>query len=200
MKGYWRNQKASEETLRNGWLYTGDMGYFSPDGFLYVMGRFKSLLIGNDGEKFSPEGIEEAMVEQSIFIDQVMLYNNQDPYTIGMIVPNILALNRMLEKQGITPGSHEGNIKSLQILQQEINAYRKGGKYEGQFPERWLPAAVVVLPEGFTEQNHLLNSTLKMVRGKIAERFGKELEYVYNPEAKEIMNQMNMNAIKKWYK
>ncbi len=89
MKGYWKNQKATEEVLKNGWLHTGDMGYFSPDGFIYVLGRFKSLLIGNDGEKFSPEGIEEAIVEQSAFIDQVMLYNNQDPYTVGMIVPNI---------------------------------------------------------------------------------------------------------------
>jgi long-chain acyl-CoA synthetase len=179
MKGYWRNPKATEETIKNGWLHTGDMGYFSPDGFLYVMGRFKSLLIGNDGEKFSPEGIEEAIVEQSAFIDQVMLYNNQDTYTIGMIVPNIPAINRMFDKQGLIPGSHEGNLKSLEIIQQEINAYRKGGKYEGQFPERWLPAAIAILPEAFTEQNHLLNSTLKMVRGKISEYFRKELDYVY---------------------
>ena len=195
MKGYWGNPKATEETLKNGWLYTGDMGYFSPDGFLYVLGRFKSLLIGNDGEKFSPEGIEEAMVEQSAFIDQVMLYNNQDPYTIGMIVPNMFAINRLLEKLSLIPGSLEGNLKSLEIIQQEINAYRKGGKYEGQFPERWLPAAMAVLPEAFTEQNHLLNSTLKMVRGKITEHFRKELDYVYTPEAKEIKNRMNIQSI-----
>jgi len=194
MKGYWRNPKATEETLKNGWLFTGDMGYFSHDGYLYVMGRFKSLLIGNDGEKFSPEGIEEAIVEQSAFIDQVMLYNNQDPYTIGMIVPNIPAINRWLEKQGLTPDSYEGKLKSLEIIQQEVNAYRKGGKYEGQFPERWLPAAIAILPEAFTEQNHLLNSTMKMVRGKITEYFRKELIYVYTPEAKEIRNQMNIQG------
>jgi len=200
MNGYWKNPKATEETLRNGWLYTGDMGYFSPDGFLYVMGRFKSLLIGNDGEKFSPEGIEEAIVEQSTFIDQVMLYNNQDPYTIGMIVPNIFAINRLLEKLDLIPGSQEGNLKSLEIILQEINAYRKGGKYEGQFPERWLPAAIAILPEAFTEQNHLLNSTLKMVRGKITEHFRKELDYIYTPEAKEIKNRMNIQAIQNWNK
>ena len=200
MKGYWRNPKATEETLKNGWLFTGDMGYLSHDGYLYVMGRFKSLLIGNDGEKFSPEGIEEAIVEQSAFIDQVMLYNNQDPYTIGMIVPNILAINRWIEKQSLTPDSYEGKLKSLEIIQQEVNAYRKGGKYEGQFPERWLPAAIAILPEAFTEQNHLLNSTMKMVRGKITEYFRKELIYVYTPEAKEIRNQLNIQAIQNWNK
>lgn len=200
MLGYWRNQKSSEEVLKNGWLHTGDMGYFSRDGFLYVLGRFKSLLIGNDGEKYSPEGIEEAMVEQSAFFDQVMLYNNQDPYTIGMIVPNIPAINRLLEKQGLVSGTPEGNLKSLEIIQQEINAYRKGGKYEGQFPERWLPAAIAVLPEAFTEQNHLLNSTLKMVRGKITEHFRKELDFVYTPQGKDIANEMNIRTIQKWNK
>ncbi len=198
MKGYWKNQKATEETLKGGWLHTGDMGYFSPDGFLYVLGRFKSLLIGNDGEKFSPEGIEEAIVEQSPFIDQVMLYNNQDPYTVGLIVPNILTLNRSVEKQGLTPGCDEANNKALEMVQQEINAFRKGGKFDGQFPERWLPAAVAILPEAFTEQNHLVNSTMKMVRGKITERFKKELDYLYTPEAKEIKNAMNIQAVKSW--
>jgi long-chain acyl-CoA synthetase len=198
MRGYWKNLKATDETLKNGWLHTGDMGYFSPDGFLYVLGRFKSLLISNDGEKYSPEGIEEAIVEQSAFIDQVMLYNNQDLYTVGMIVPNIQALNRWLEKQGLTPGSDEANNKSLEMIQHEINAYRKGGKFDGQFPERWLPAAVAILPEAFTEQNHLLNSTMKMVRGKITERFKKEIDYLYSPEAKEIKNRMNIHALQIW--
>ena len=49
MAGYWKNDKATAETLKDGWLYTGDMGYLDIDGFLYVLGRFKSLLIGGDG-------------------------------------------------------------------------------------------------------------------------------------------------------
>ncbi len=65
MLGYWKNETATSDAIRDGWLYTGDMGYMSEDGFLYVLGRFKSLLISDDGEKFSPEGIEEAMTEQS---------------------------------------------------------------------------------------------------------------------------------------
>ena len=200
MKGYWKNPKATEETLKGGWLYTGDLGYLSADGYLYVLGRFKSLLIGNDGEKFSPEGIEEAIIDQSFYIDQAMLYNDQNPYTVGFIVPNIQAINRTLTKHGIEPGTSEGNLKSLEIIKLEIDAYRKGGKFEGQFPERWLPTAIVVLPEAFTEQNHLLNSTLKMVRGKITEYFKSEMVYIYTPEAKEIINSKNEESIKQWNK
>jgi long-chain acyl-CoA synthetase len=200
MKGYWKNQAATNKTLKNGWLHTGDMGYFSKDGFLYVLGRFKSLLIGNDGEKYSPEGIEEAIVEQSECVDQIMLYNNQDPYTIALVVPNISALNRTLEKQGIKPGTSEGNKKYLELIQQDINSFKKGGKFEGQFPERWIPAAIAVLPEAFTEQNHFLNSTLKMVRGKITEHYQKEISFCYTPEGKEINNAINKSAVEKWNK
>ena len=198
MKGYWNNPKASAETVKDGWLFTGDMGYMDKDGFLYVLGRFKSLLIGSDGEKFSPEGIEEALVDQSPFIDQCMLYNNQNPYTSGMIVPNIPAINREVEKRGIKPGSEEAYTEALKIIQQEVDAYKSGGKFAESFPERWLPATIAVLPEAFTEQNHLLNSTMKMVRGKITEYFKDELEFLYTPEAKNIINQRNIVALKKW--
>ena len=198
MRGYWNNPKATAETLKDGWLFTGDLGYMDADGFLYVLGRFKSLLIGNDGEKFSPEGIEEALVDQSPYIDQCMLYNNQNPYTSGMIVPNITAINRELEKRGIQAGSDEGNIETLKIVQQEVDEYKAGGKFAGMFPERWLPATMVVLPEAFTEQNQLLNSTMKMVRGKITNYFASQLEFLYKAEAKNIVNERNIAAVKEW--
>jgi long-chain acyl-CoA synthetase len=200
MIGYWKNQKATEETVKQGWLYTGDSGYLSHDGYLYVLGRFKSLLIGNDGEKFSPEGIEEAIIDQSPYIDQAMLYNNQNPYTVGLIVPNIAAINRTLNKLGLDPNSNEGISKSLEIIKQEVDAYRKGGKFEGMFPERWLPTSIIVLPEALTEQNHLLNSTMKMVRGKITEYFKVEMDFIYTPDSKEITNLKNIASIQKWNK
>ncbi|MGQ8338584.1 AMP-dependent synthetase/ligase [Sunxiuqinia sp. A32] len=198
MLGYWNNPTATADTIKDGWLHTGDMGYMDQDGFLYVLGRFKSLLIGNDGEKYSPEGIEEALVDQSQLIDQCMLYNNQNPYTSGMIVPNVAAINRLLESKGIKPGTNEANKESLRLIQQEVDKYKSGGEFENMFPERWLPATIVVLPEAFTEQNHLLNSTMKMVRDKITTYFANELEFLYSPEAKNIVNELNLESIKKW--
>lgn len=200
MAGYWKNPEATASTIKNEWLHTGDMGYMDPDGFLYVLGRFKSLLISNDGEKFSPEGIEEAIVDQSPYIDQAMLYNNQNPYTVAMIVPNMATLTKEIEKHGLKPGSPEGAEAILRLIQHEVDAYRKGGRYEGTFPERWLPAAIAVLPESFNEENGLINTTMKMVRGKITAHFAKELEFLYNADAKNIINQMNLEALKKWNK
>ncbi|MEZ5104031.1 MAG: AMP-binding protein [Draconibacterium sp.] len=198
MLGYWNNPVATAETLKNGWLHTGDMGYVDKDGFLYVLGRFKSLLIGNDGEKYSPEGIEDAILINSPHIQQVMLHNNQNPYTVGLVVPDIDAINRELKQRGIEKGSDAGISETLKIIQNDINQLKKGGKHEGLFPERWLPTAVAVLPEAFTAENKQLNAMLKMVRGKINERYEKELEFLYTPQAKNIENPMNIEAIKKW--
>jgi long-chain acyl-CoA synthetase len=171
MLGYWQNPKATAETVRDGWLFTGDLGYLDADGFLYVLGREKSLLIGHDGEKYSPEGIEEALVEHSRYIDQVMLHNNQSPTTVALIVANQEAVGAYLAHHGKQPDTAEGREAVVRLLEAEIDAYRAGGRHAGMFPERWLPTRVAVLSEPFTEQNGLVNSTLKIVRGKIEVRY-----------------------------
>ena len=197
MKGYWKNEKASAETLKDGWLHTGDMGYMDKDGFLYVLGRFKSLLIANDGEKFSPEGIEEAFVDQSPLMDQCILYNNQDPYTIALVVPNKAAIVAKLKEQNLSPDSEEGQKAALDLLQVELNEYRPNGKYEEMFPHRWLPTAVAILPEGFTEENKLLNSTMKVVRDKVIAYFKEYVDHLYSPEGKNFFNEKNKQSIER---
>jgi len=197
MYGYWKNEKATAEAIRDGWLYTGDMGYMDKDGFLYVLGRFKSLLIADDGEKFSPEGIEEAISEQSKYIDQCMLYNNQKPYTVALIVPNQHALKTYLEENGLTADSEEGKRAVLTLLENEINEYRTNGKYGKMFPQRWLPVAIGVLDEAWTEDNGLMNSTMKIIRGKITEKYADLIEYLYTPVAKVVTNERNIEAVEK---
>jgi len=198
MAGYWKNEKATREALRDGWLYTGDIGYLDKDGFLYVLGRIKSLLIGNDGEKYSPEVIEEELCDHSPFIEQLMLYNNQSPYTVGLLVPNREAVGRWLGERGLSVRTPEGQDAVLKLLESEINAFREGGARGGAFPSRWLPAAVAVLGESFSEQNQFLNSMLKMVRGRIAEHHRSRLDHLFTPEAKDICNPQNRSILARW--
>jgi long-chain acyl-CoA synthetase len=198
MKGYWKNEKATAETLKNGWLHTGDMGYMDSDGFLYVLGRFKSLLIGHDGEKFSPEGIEEALTDQSKYIEQVVLHNNQDPYTVGLIVPNIQALREYVKEHGKDIRTEEGIELALKKIRSEVDEYMPGGKYEGMFPSRWLPAAIGITDESFNENNGLMNATMKVIRGKVTERFSDLLDYLYTADGKKIVNEKNVANMKKW--
>jgi long-chain acyl-CoA synthetase len=196
MAGYWKNEKASAQTLRDGWLHTGDLGYMDDDGFLYVLGRFKSLLIGSDGEKFSPEGIEESLVNHTHYIEQVMLHNNQNPFTVALIYPKKDALKKWLKHKHLEVNSDEGREAMIKAINYDINQYRKGGKNEGEFPERWLPSTFAILNEGFTAENQLMNSTMKMIRGRVTERYQPLIDMLYKPEGKNIQNEHNRNALK----
>ncbi|MBM4161552.1 MAG: AMP-binding protein [Ignavibacteria bacterium] len=197
MTGYWQNERATREVLREGWLHTGDIGYLDQDGFLFVLGREKSLLISHDGEKYSPEAIEETIVAHSPLIDQVMLYNNQSPYTVALVVPNKEAILAFLKSKKLSCHTEEGQESTLLLLQSEIDRYRAGNKDAGLFPDRWLPSAVCVLGEGFTEQNRMLNSTLKMVRSRIAEFYKNRIDFAFTTEGKNIRNHQNKTIIKR---
>lgn len=196
MAGYWKNPESTAKTIVDGWLHTGDMGYVTDKhpGFLWVVGRFKSLLISADGEKYSPEGYEDSLTDGSKYIEQVILHNNQDPYTMVLIVPNKDTLKEHAKSLGLDPTTEEGKKAMLQKIQDEVNEYRNG-KFAGMFPEQWLPKAIAVLPEAFTEQNHMVNSTMKIVRGKVEEFYADRIEYAYTPEGKELMNEKNMAAL-----
>ncbi len=197
MKGYWRNERATKETIRKGWLHTGDMGYIDEDGFLFVLGRFKSLLISDDGEKYNPEGIEESITDKSSFIEQLMLYNNQNKYTSALLVPNTGTLVNWARDNHIDLAEPEGLESALKQLASVINQFKNGGAYEDLFPSRWLRAAIAILDEPFNLDNQLLNSTGKMVRTKIVEYHKDKIHYLYTPQAKDIVNPVNLEALKK---
>ena len=124
MAGYWKNPVATAETVRDGYLYTGDLGYMSDEGLLYVKGRFKSLLISSDGEKYSPEGIEEAFVSLCPTIDQVILYNNQSPYTIALIVPSKDNVKRMLAERGLDLSTEEGRKVACELVKEDVDTFK----------------------------------------------------------------------------
>ncbi|OJV75610.1 MAG: long-chain fatty acid--CoA ligase [Bacteroidia bacterium 44-10] len=187
MKGYWKNPQATAETIVDGWLRTGDMGYIDEDGFLYVLGRTKSLLISDDGEKFSPEGIEESIISTSPFIDQCVLYNNQSPYTTALVVPNASELKKM----------NADPEQAALLIEKAINEYRSGGKHDGLFPHRWIPSAFAIIEEPFSEQNGFVNSTMKIVKHKVYETYASRIASLYTPEGKQATSPDNLEALKK---
>ncbi len=188
MAGYWKNPAATAETVRDGWLHTGDMGYMTRDGFLYVLGRFKSLLISADGEKYSPEGMEEAVVCSEL-IDQIVIYNNQSPYTSAIVVPNREALGRYCPDGA----DRMALAQFARAVQQEIDGCRSSRG--GEFPDRWVPSAIALVDEPFSEQNGLVNSTMKIVRSKVEEHFRDRIDYLYTPEGKKPDNERNIASL-----
>ena len=198
MAGYWKNPEATAKTIVDGWLHTGDRGYLCREDprYLYVTGRFKSLLIASDGEKYSPEGYEDSLADGSRYIEASVLYNNQSPYTVVLVIPDKAALADAVKKDGLDPASEEGRRAMLKIIQGEVDSYRPGGKHAGMFPEKWLPAAIIVGETPFTEQNGMLNTTMKMVRGKVEQFYADRIEYAMTPEGKQLFNEKNLEALK----
>jgi len=187
MKGYWKNPEATAETIVDGWLRTGDMGYLDGDGYLFVLGRTKSLLISNDGEKFSPEGIEESITAMSEYIDQCVLHNNQSPYTSALLTLNREALKRRTSDPA----------EAARIIAGEIAAYMKGGKHDGLFPYRWIPSAFAVIEEPFSEKNGMVNSTMKIVKHKVYENYADRIAELHTAEGKRADSAHNLDVLKR---
>jgi long-chain acyl-CoA synthetase len=194
MLGYWKNKKATEETIKEGWLFTGDLGYVDEENYLYVQGRLKSLLISPDGEKYSPEGIEEAIIDHCPLIEQFMLYNNQSPYTVGVTVPSADSIKELIKEHDFQ-SEEEKSAYILRAIQEELGQFKKGGKLDKMFPQRWLPVTVAIAPEPFTEANKMLNSTLKMVRRVVETKYNRDINFLYSPEGKDFFNTKNRQNI-----
>ena len=146
MAGYWKNPTATADTVKDGWLFTGDMGYMHKSGFLYVLGRFKSLLISSDGEKYAPEGIEESIIVNSKIIQNIMLHNNQNPYTICVV---------QVDKKALPEGeAFYGDKRSLTIC--------SGGQFAGMFPK--VASHYIYHCDEPSVANKMINSTMKLVK------------------------------------
>ena len=91
MPGYYKNPTATNETFDNGWFKTGDLGYVDEDGFLFICGRKKNVIIANNGENVYPEEIED-ILNRSQFVLESMVYGEEDEKhderIVALVVPD----------------------------------------------------------------------------------------------------------------
>jgi long-chain acyl-CoA synthetase len=127
-----------------------------------------------------------------------MLYNSQSPFTVALVVPNREAVLRAVKEKGLSCKFREGQEAALKLIDGDIAAYREGGAAAGLFPTRWLPAAVGVVGEPFTEENRMLNSQLKMVRSRIGAFYKPRLDTLFTAEAKDIVNPQNLTIVSRF--
>lgn len=187
MKGYYKNEEASSLALRDNWLWTGDLAYYDQDGFLVVTGRNKALLISEDGEKYSPEGIEEAIVNCSEIFTHVMLYCNQNKVTTAIVSID------PAKKSLISKGSAEDTYR---LIQDQFSAFSRDETYKDVFQKKWIPKTFYIAPEPFTEANLMVNSTLKMVRYKITEAYQNKLDIMNGVGGSKKIKQINLDSLK----
>ncbi len=104
MLGYYKNEAATKEVLKNGWLYTGDLGYMDNEGYIYITGRKKSLIVTQTGKNIQPEEIEEKLIK-SEWIKEVLVIPRIDPKTkkeqiCALIFPDYERLEQISQEKG----------------------------------------------------------------------------------------------------
>jgi long-chain acyl-CoA synthetase len=171
MKGYFKNPKATAEALRDGWLWTGDLGYFDEDGFLVVTGRAKALLIAKDGEKYSPEEVEEVMVNSLEILNQVLVYNDHRAITTALVTLQEDVARRLIEESGCKDAE-----SALKVIVEALRSYEKNAT---AIPSMWLPARFAIIEKPFSEDDGLVNSTMKLVRYKTVEFYKERIALLY---------------------
>ncbi len=187
MKGYFKNPEASREVLKDGWLWTGDLGYFDSDGFLVITGRAKALLIAADGEKYSPETIEEAIVNNCPYINQIMAYNEQKKFTSALIT-----LNEDEVKKLIKSGKFSSSSEILEVIKESFYSF----KSSSSIPAQWIPGTFAIIEEPFSEKDQLINSTMKLVRYKVRDFYIDRINSMYDGQGSDIMNEDNLRIIR----
>ncbi|MDR1178929.1 MAG: AMP-binding protein [Spirochaetales bacterium] len=187
MKGYFKNEEAEQNAIRDGWFYTGDMGYVDEDGFLFVTGRKSNLLVPQSGDRFSPEIIEEAIMSSSSIFRQVLVYNNRSRYSCALTVLDETRLAALAAK------SSRGEI--LGEVTDAFYAFTRSPYWEKKIPASWKPLTFRILEEPFCEQKGTLNSAKKMVRERIIRSCQQILENMYAAGEDTPFNDANLEAV-----
>jgi long-chain acyl-CoA synthetase len=167
MMGYWNNRSATSEAIDSeGWLHTGDKAKIE-DGFVFITGRLKEIIVLANGEKVPPADMEMCIAMDPLF-EQVLIVGESKPYLSA-----IVALNpEHAQAQGLNPS--DISEQQMQDLLTRINSHLDN------FPGFAKVICVTVLEEPCSVENGLITPTLKLKRKKILERYSNEYEEMYH--------------------
>ena len=155
MLGYWNNEEETKRVLKNGWLYTGDIGLIE-DKYLKITDRKKDILITPGGDNISPVKIENE-INNSNYFEQSLVYGDNKTYLVALLVirENIMVKN-------------DNDIKfELEKINKKLSKIENIKKF-------------IVIKEKFSIENGMLTPTLKLKRYKIINKFKNEIEKLYN--------------------
>ncbi len=175
MKGYWRRPDDTATAFtKDGWLRTGDVGEFTPEGLLKIKGRIKEIIVTSTGEKVPPADLESAIETDPLF-SQTLILGEGRPYISLIAVVDPAEWQRLTDSLGLEPTGEA----SLASPAAKSAALKRAKAAAANFPNYALPRAIVLTKDPWTIENGLLTPTLKLKRGPLNQRFKKEIEQLY---------------------
>lgn len=177
MRGYYGQPEATAAVLKDGWFYTGDVGYIDKKGHLHITDRKKDLFKLSNGKYVAPQLIE-SLLKQSEFVSQVVVVGTGRKQPVALIVPDWESLNEALAEAGETGPKDRAELSkfppAVRIVQQDI------AKLTKELADYERIRRVALLPNEFSIDGGELTPTLKVKRKVIDERYGELIEELYS--------------------
>jgi long-chain acyl-CoA synthetase len=174
MLGYYKNDEATKDTLESdGWLHTGDLGYLDEDGFLFINGRKKDIIITAGGKNITPANLENGL-KQNRWISQAVVIGDRRPYLVALITLDPEEVPKFAEEHGIAAEevySSDAMRAEVQKVVDEVNVDYGRVEQIKKF---------TILPEDLSQEQGTLTPTLKVKRNVVNEQFEGEIEKLYS--------------------
>ncbi len=189
MLGYYKDPESTAQTIHDGWLHTGDLGFLDEDGFLSIVGRNRSLLVSASGEKYSPEPIEEAITASSHLVERVMVWCMYKKYSCALVSLDKTQTEAFIDREGIRDAD-----ALCEALRREIYRFTQDPA-RNSLQKDWIPVVFQILENPLSEADGSINSTLKLVRRRVEELHRELLDYSYTKEGSRPDNPRNIAAL-----
>ena len=171
-QGYFKNEEATREALADGWLHTGDLGSIDEDGFIYITGRKKDIIITAGGKNITPANLENGL-KQNRYISQAVVIGDRRPYLVALITLDPEELPAFAEQHGLQP---DEVYKSEQMRAEVRRAVDEVNSAVGRVEQI---KKFTILPHDLSQPTGELTPTLKVKRNVVNEKYAEEIEALY---------------------
>jgi long-chain acyl-CoA synthetase len=173
--GYFKDPEATDDTLVDGWLRTGDLGCVDDDGFVHITGRKKDIIITSSGKNITPSNIENALKENR-WISEAVVYGDNRPYLVALIALDPEEAPKLAEKLGVDPDpvAMAGDAAvhaEIQSVIEEVNQHFARIEQIKRF---------AILDRELTQADGELTPTLKVKRSIVYSRYAGLIDSIYS--------------------
>jgi len=174
MQGYWNAPELTAETLRDGWVHTGDIGVLDKDGYIKITDRKKDIIVNSGGDNVSPQRVEGILVFEPE-LSQAMVYGDKRPHLVAVLVPDEAFISSWAKEN-----DRKADLAELSDSEKFHARLREAiDRANARLSPLEQVRRFIVAEEGFTTENSLMTPSLKIRRHEIRKIYEERLEALY---------------------